>query len=204
MKRTIGSLLLGAALAALPASAADTYTVDKSHSEVGFQVRHLVSKVRGRFTDFEGAVQIEPGKPEASSVELTIKTASIDTTQASRDEELRSAAFFDAEKFPTITFRSTKVVATGKDKYAVTGKLTMHGVEKEVTLDMTLLGTTKDARGNEVMGFEGQTTVDRKQFGIDWNKALDNGGYLVGDDVNVVVNVEARKKKPEAAKAGTN
>jgi polyisoprenoid-binding protein YceI len=186
-------------LAALPLRA-DTFAIDPSHSEVGFQVRHLVSQTRGRFNDFAGTVNLDPKNLTSSSVDFTIKAASIDTNVADRDKHLRSADFFDAEKFPEITFKSKSIKAAGKDTYNVTGTLTMHGVSKEVTLPVTYLGQAKDPWGNTRAGFETSTTLNRKDFGIVWNKAVDNGGVLLGDDVKVDINLETVKK--DAAKAG--
>ncbi|HEV2853930.1 MAG TPA: YceI family protein [Thermoanaerobaculia bacterium] len=186
-------------LAALPLRA-DTFAIDPGHSEVGFLVRHLVSQTRGRFNDFSGTVNLDPKNLTSSSVELKIKAASIDTNMPDRDKHLRSADFFDAEKFPEITFKSKSIKATGKDTYNVTGTLTMHGVSKEVTLPVTYLGQAKDPWGNTRAGFETSTTLNRKDFGIVWNKAVDNGGVLLGDDVKVDINLETVKK--DDTKAG--
>jgi polyisoprenoid-binding protein YceI len=194
-------LLATAVLAAAPLRAADTYAIDKNHSDVSFQIRHFVSKVRGRFADFEGAVQIDPSKPEASSVAFTIKAASIDTNQPKRDDDLRSENFFDVAKFPEITFQSTRIAPAGKDKYTVAGTLTMHGVSKEVTLPVSFLGFIKDPRGNERAGFELAMTLNRLDYGIRWNRALEGGGALLGDDVEVSINLETLKKAPEAPAA---
>ncbi len=191
-----------AALALLPftpAVAADTYSVDGAHSEASFQVKHLVGKVRGHFADFKGTVQVDPAKPEASSVEFSIQAASIDTANADRDKHLKNADFFDVEKFPEITFKSTKIALAGKDKYAVTGTFTMHGVSKTVTLPVAFLGFGKDPWGNERAGFEVTTTLNRKDYGISWNKALDTGGYVLGDDVAVTITLETIKKKDKPA-----
>jgi polyisoprenoid-binding protein YceI len=186
-------------LAASPALAADTYTVDKVHSSALFTVRHLMSKVTGKFTDLSGSIQIDHAKPETSSVEFAIKTSSIDTSEARRDEHLRSGDFFDATANPEITFKSTKVKSTGKDSYAVTGTLTLHGVSKEVTLPVTVLGEGKDPMGNEKIGFEVETTLNRKDYNMVWNRALDAGGYVLGDDVKVTITLEAAKKKEAPA-----
>ena len=176
---------------------AETYTVDKAHSEVLFSVRHMgVSKVTGRFNEFTGVVNGEPGKPQEASVEFTIKATSIDTNDAGRDKHLRSADFFDVEKFPEITFKSSKVTAKGQNQYDVTGTLTMHGVAKEVTLPVTLAGPVKDPRGNEKVGFEATAKLNRKDYGISWNRALDAGGVVVSDEVQVTINLEAAKAKP--------
>ncbi len=198
-KLRIAAVLL-AALAAAPLFAADTFTVDKVHSDVSFQVRHFVSKVRGDFTDFEGTIQIDQAKPEASSVVFTIKTASINTKNESRDKHLNSPDFFDTAKFPEITFKSTKIAANGKDKYNVTGEFTMHGVTKEITLPVTYTGSMKDPRGTERAGFELTTTLNRQDYGVKYNKTLDNGSLMLSDDVQVTILIESVKKGPEAAK----
>jgi polyisoprenoid-binding protein YceI len=198
MKRLALAALL-AALVATPSAAADVYTVDRSHSEVSFQVKHLMSQVRGRFTDFEGRVAVDPAKPEASSVEFTIKTASIDTNEPKRDAHLKSGDFFDAAANPTISFKSTAVRKTGEDRYLVTGPLTLHGVTRQVTLPVLVTGTAKDPWGNDRVGFELNTTLDRKDYGVIWNKALDSGGYLLGDEVKIAINLSTVKQKAQAS-----
>ena len=187
------AVALAAVLAASPAMGAETFVVDKAHSEVGFQIRHMMTKVRGRFTDFEGRIEADRAKPQASSVELTIHAASIDTANEARDKDLRSADFFDVEKYPTITFKSTRITPKGKDAYDVTGTLTMRGVSKEITLPVTFLGFMKNQRGTDTAGFETAVTLNRKDFGITWNRTLDAGGVLLGDEVAVSINLEARK-----------
>ena len=184
-------------LAALPLFAAtETYTVDKNHSGVEFKIRHLVSNVGGKFTDFAGTINADKAVPTNSTVEFTIQTASIDTATPDRDKHLKSGDFFDAEKYPTITFKSVKIApAKTKDTYDVTGDLTMHGVTKRITLPVSFLGFGKDPWGNERGGFEINTTLNRKDYGVNWNKALDQGGYLLDDDVKVTINLEAVKKK---------
>jgi polyisoprenoid-binding protein YceI len=181
--------------------AADTYTIDKAHSDVSFTIRHFASRVHGRFADFEGAIQADAAKPEASSVVFTIKTTSIDTNNSNRDNDLRSDGFFDVAKFPEISFKSSKMTSTGKDTYSVTGTLTMHGVSKEVTLPVTFLGSMKDPRGNERASFELNTKLNRKDYGINWNKSLDNGSLMLSDEVDVTVDLETVKKAPEAPAA---
>jgi polyisoprenoid-binding protein YceI len=168
-----------------------TYKIDRAHSEVVFQIRHLVTKVRGRFGDFEGIVQLNEDRPEVSSVEFTIKAASIDTNEKDRDTHLRSADFFDVEQFPNITFRSRKVVKKSNESFDVTGDLAIHGVTKEIVLPMTHLGKAKDPWGNERVGFESEITLNRKDFGLMWNAPLEIGGFLVGDDVRVSLSVQA-------------
>jgi polyisoprenoid-binding protein YceI len=195
-RKLFAAVVVLAALAALPLRA-ETYTIDPNHSEVTFQIRHIVSQVRGRFNEFSGAVQMDPNNLPASSVEFHIKAASIDTNVADRDKHLRSADFFDAEKYPEIAFKSSSIQPAGKDTYNVTGTLTMHGVSKEITLPVQLLGQAKDPWGNTRAGFQTATTLNRKDFAIIWNKVLDNGGMMLGDDVKVEVNLETVKKKEE-------
>jgi polyisoprenoid-binding protein YceI len=195
-----------AALAALlalaaPAFAAETYQFDKSHTSVGFQVRHLFTQLGGKFGDFAGTIQVDRARPESSSVEFTIQAKSIDTNEPKRDEHLRSADFFDVATHPTITFKSTSFKATGKDSWLVTGDLSMRGVTKQVTLPVTLLGEGKDPWGNEKMGFETSISLNRKDYGLVWNKTLESGGLLVGEEVKVQIAVEANKAKPPAPAA---
>lgn len=200
-KLRILALFLATATAAAPLLAVDTYTVDKVHSDVSFQVRHFVSKVRGNFTDFSGTIEVDPAKPEASSVVFTIKATSVNTNNESRDKHLNSPDFFDTAKFPEITFKSSKVASAGKDKYSVTGTLTMRGVSKEITLPVAFLGTVKDPRAGERAGFELNTKLDRKDYGINFNKVLDGGGTMLSDDVDVTISLETVKKGPEAPAA---
>jgi polyisoprenoid-binding protein YceI len=193
-------LVAALVLAASPALAGDTYVVDKGHSEATFQVRHLVTKVRGHFGDFEGTIQVDPARPEASTVEFVVKAASLDTAHAERDKHLRSADFFDVEEHPEIRFKSSKITAKGKDAYEVSGTLTMRGISKEITLPVSFLGFAKDPWGNEKAGFETQITLNRKDFGMVWNKTLDSGGWLLGDEAYITVNIEANKKKDTASR----
>jgi len=199
--RSLLATLVAAALAATTAGAAETFTFDKVHSDVGFQIRHFVSKVRGRFTDYDGTIVVDKAKPEASSVELTIKATSIDTDNENRDKDLRGPNYFDVEKFPEITFKSSKVTPKGGDKYDVTGTLTMHGVSKEITLPVSYLGTVDSGRGMKA-GFETAITLNRKDFGIVFNRVLDSGGTMLGDDVLISINVEANKKVPPSPAPG--
>ena len=195
MKRI--ALVLALALSAAAAFAdTQTYVVDRAHSQATFTIRHLMSKVTGKFDDFAGVVNVDRANPAASSVEFTIKTASIDTGDAGRDKHLRTPDFFDAEKNPEIHFKSTSIAPTKtKNVFDVTGDLTMRGVTKRVTLPVEFLGFQKDPWGNERAGFALETTLNRKDYGINWNKALDNGGFLVGDDVKVSINLETLPKK---------
>jgi len=193
--KTSRTPFLAALLAAAPLFAADTYNVDKAHSEATFTVKHLMSRVSGRFNDFSGTINIDAANPALSSVEFTINTASIDTNNADRDKHLKSPDFFDAEKNPTITFKSSKVTPAGKDKYTVDGTLTMRGVSKQVSLPVEFQGFGKDPMGNEKAGFVIETALNRKDYGIVWNRALDTGGFVLGDDVKVSIAIEATKKK---------
>jgi polyisoprenoid-binding protein YceI len=172
-------------------SATRTYKIDKAHSEVVFQIRHLVTKVRGRFDDFEGTIQLNEDKPELSSVEFTIKAASIDTNEKDRDNHLRSAEFFDVEKFPNLTFRSKQVIKKSNESSDVRGDLTIHGVTKEIVLPVTHLGKAKDPWGMERAGFEAEIMLNRKDFGLMWNAPLELGGFLVGDEVRVSLSIQA-------------
>ena len=185
-------------LAALPVSA-ETYTIDAGHSEVGFKIRHLVSNVRGRFNEFSGTINMDPKNIQNSSVDFRIKAESIDTNQANRDKHLRAEDFFHVEKYPEIVFKSDSVKPAGKDKYNVTGTLTMRGVSKKVTLPVTYTGEVKDPWGNVKAGFETSTTLNRKDYGIVWNQAVDNGGVILGDDVVIEINLETQKQAPKAA-----
>ena len=187
-------------LAALPAMAADIHTIDKTHSDVSFQVRHLVSQVRGKFNDYQGTINLDPANLEKSSVEFRIKAASIDTDLEDRDKHLRGEDFFHVEKYPEITFKSKSIQKAGKDTYNVTGTLTLRGVAKEVTLPVTFLGAARDPWGNDKAGFATEVTLNRKDYGINWNAALDNGGVILGEDVKVAINLETQKAKAPAAK----
>jgi polyisoprenoid-binding protein YceI len=195
MKRLAFAIPL-AFIAAAAFADTQTYVVDRPHSEADFSVRHMMSKVSGKFDDFTGTINLDRANAAASSVEFTIKTASINTGDPNRDKHLRTPDFFDAEKNPEIHFKSTAMAATKtKNVYSVTGDLTMRGVTKRVTLPVEFLGFQKDPWGNERAGFQVETKLNRKDYGINWNKALDNGGWLVGDDVTVSINLEALPKK---------
>ena len=172
--------------------AARTLQIDRSHSEVAFQVRHLLSKLRGRFGEFAGAIQYDQTNPQNSRVDVTIEARSIDTAEVDRDTHLRSADFFDVDKYPTLTFTSTSVTPRGGNNYDVAGNLTLHGVTKEVTLPASFLGTAQDPWGNTKFVFEAELTLNRKDFGLTWNAALETGGFLVGDDVKVTLSIQAK------------
>ena len=191
--------LAAAALLAPSAALAGNWTLDGVHSTAGFAVRHMmVSKAKGQFNKLSGKLALDEKDVTKSSIEATIDVASVDTNNAKRDEHLRSPDFFDVEKFPSMTFKSTKVEKKGKDALKVTGELTMHGVTKTVVLDTTLSGPGTNPWGQVVRGVEAKTKVSRKDFGLTWNKALETGGALVGDEVEVTIDAEFN---PEQAAA---
>ena len=196
----LGVALAAAVALASPALAAETYQFDKSHTTVGFQVRHIFTMLGGKFQDFSGTIKVDKAKPESSSVEFTIQVASISTNDPKRDEHLKSPDFFDTATHPTITFKSTAVKPAGGNVYQVTGDFTMHGVTKSITIPVTFLGEGKDPWGNEKMGFETSVTLNRKDYGLTWNATLETGGVLVGEEVKVQISVEANKVKAPAAK----
>ena len=168
-----------------------TFQIDKAHSEANFQVRHLITKVRGRFSDFAGTVEFDSEQPAQSKVDFTIQAQSIDTNEPTRDKHLQSDDFFAVEKYPTIAFRSTTITPRGTDRYDVEGDLTIRGVTKRIVLPVTHLGTAKDPWGNEMLAFEAETTVNRKDYGLNWNAALETGGFLVGDEVKIELQIQA-------------
>jgi polyisoprenoid-binding protein YceI len=193
MKKIITLTCLSALLIVHSAFAADTYVFEKVHSTMGFQIRHLFSNVPGKFDDFTGTLQFDEANPEQSSVEVNIKTASVDTGVKMRDDDLRSPNFFDAEKFPEITFKSKSVKTTGKDTADVTGDLTIHGVTKEVVLKVELIGKGPGMQGSIVSGWDATTALKRSDFGLSWNKVIE-GTQVVGDDVKIELHAEADKK----------
>lgn len=197
MTRRPFALLALTLLAASPTLAGETWVVDKVHTDTSFTIRHFVTNVRGRFTDVSGTIVVDRDEPAASSVEFRIAAASIDTGNERRDNHLRSADFFDVQAHPEIVFKSTAVAPRSKDLYDVTGTLTLRGVTKTVTLPVRHLGFM----GNKA-GFETQVTLNRKDYGILWNRTLDTGGAVLGDEVNVTISVEAdRRKEPAPAPA---
>lgn len=169
-----------------------TWNIDTSHSAVHFSVRHLViSKVRGAFSRFHGAIQYDDADPRRSSVTVEIDAASVDTREEKRDAHLRSPDFFDVETFPTLTFVSRKVVTEGDKVTKVIGDLTIRDVTREVTLEVEDNGRVKDPWGGERIAFEARTRVNRQDFGLRWNMALEAGGVVVGDHVDITLEVEA-------------
>lgn len=183
-------------LVALPTlAAAAAWNIDPDHSSTGFKVRHLmVSNVKGSFGKVQGAVNIDDKDITKSSVSVTIDTASIDTGVAKRDTHLRSPDFLDVGKYPTMTFVSTKVAKNGSNGLKVTGNLTLHGITRPVVLDVEgPSGESKDPWGNMRRGASATAKIDRKDFGLTWNKALETGGVVVGEDINIIIEVEMIK-----------
>jgi polyisoprenoid-binding protein YceI len=181
---------------------ATEYGFDKAHSHVGFTVKHILSMVPGEFKDYDGSFSFDPSKPEDSKINVTIQTASISTDNDMRDHHLQSADFFDADKFPVITFKSTSVSkGSGDDKYTAAGDLSIHGVTKPVTLDVTYLGSDVQPMDKEgkmtaaIVGFSAATTIDRRDFGLVWNKTLASGNLMVSNDVTITIDVAGMDKK---------
>jgi polyisoprenoid-binding protein YceI len=169
------------------------YTIDPSHSRLGFTARHaMVTKVRGQFTDFTGTAHVDTADPASSKVELAIQVASVSTGNADRDGHLRSGDFFDADASPEITFVSTSVSRNGTE-WTVTGDLTIKGVTNQVTIPFEETGTAQDPFGNVRVGFEGEVTVNRKDWGLTWNAALETGGVLVSEKIKLEFDVSAIK-----------
>ncbi|UJL47763.1 polyisoprenoid-binding protein [Virgibacillus sp. NKC19-16] len=172
------------------------WNVDTAHSEIGFSVKHMmISKAKGSFDDFSAEIEANVDDLTDSKVEVKIDVSSINTRQEGRDEHLRSADFFDVEKYPNITFVATDIKKKSDNNYDVTGDLTMIGTTKPVTFDIVFEGQSKDPMsGNTVAGFSGETTINRKDFGLNWNAAVETGGVLVGEEVKVHVEIEAHKE----------
>lgn len=196
MKKLITSIAAIIALSLPPVASASTWTIDPDHSNVGFKVKHLmVSNVKGNFDKHSGTVDLNDKDITKSKVEVSIDTASINTNVAKRDEHLRSADFFDVAKYPAMTFVSKKVAKAGKGKLKVTGDLTLHGVTRQVVLDVEPLSReSKDPWGNIRRGTIATTKIDRKDFGLTWNKGLETGGVLVGEEVIITLEIEMIRK----------
>lgn len=177
--------------------AADVYAIDAGHSTLGFSIKHMmVSSSTGAFDQIEGSIAFDPNDLAASKAEATIQAKSINTRQEKRDGHLRSADFFDVEKFPTITFVSKAITQAGEG-YTIVGDLTMKGVTKEVSIPVTVSGPVKTAMGT-VLGLSGSFTLNRQDYGITWNKALDQAGVAVANEVKVNIDIEAKKQESVA------
>ncbi len=171
------------------------YDVDMDHSTLGFSVAHMVvSKTTGRFMEATGFVEMDPEAGQFKAIEATIKTASVNTNHQKRDTHLKGGDFFDVEKYPTMTYRMKSYQKTG-DTYTAVGDLTLHGVTKEMTLVGTFNGAAKDPWGNMRAGFAATGKINRKDFGMNWSKALDSGGLVVGDEVTLQLDIECIKAK---------
>jgi polyisoprenoid-binding protein YceI len=195
---SVGAQAGGTKVAYAPIPAGD-FKIDPAHSRVGFAVRHLeINWVEGRFKDFEGTVHYDDKDVTKSSVEFTAKVASIDTEVEARDKHLRTADFFDAEKYPTLSFKSTRVERKGKDGYVLHGDLTLKGVTKPVALPFTVAGAVKDPWGNTRFGVEAQTKINRRDFGINYGNAF-AGGLDVGNEVTISLRLEAVQPGPKPA-----
>lgn len=174
----------------------ETYAIDPAHSGVEFSVRHLmISKVRGRFSGVSGTVEVPAGASVPASVGAEIDVASVDTREAQRDAHLKSADFFHAEEFPTMRFTSTKIESKGGDRLEIAGNLEIRGTTHPVTLDGAFEGRAKDPWGNDRIAFSGSTRINRKDFGLGWNQALETGGVVVGETVDITLEIEAVAKK---------
>ena len=184
----------GTPASSTPAPAAPSvWTIDNTHSGVGFQIRHFVSKVRGRFKDVKGTITADESAWQDGVIDVEIATGSISTDNDRRDGHLKSPDFFAADSFPVIRFRSTRIERSG-DNARIHGNLTMRGVTRPVVLDGTLTGIMKSAQGDRI-GFEASTTVNRVDYGVKWNRAAEAGGAMLGDEVKVEINIEAVRAK---------
>ncbi len=198
--RPFAAVLFALALGASFATAAPVkYALDKDHSEVGFDVRHFFSKVHGRFNAFAGTIVFDEQNPANIAVDANVEAKSIWTDNEKRDGHLRSADFFAVDSFPTLSFKSTKVTTAGIKKYKVAGNLTLRGVTKPVVFDAEFIGAGAVGVGGQSWGnkagFTATTVINRKDYGINWNKVLDNGGLMLDDDVTIVLNLEGNQTK---------
>jgi polyisoprenoid-binding protein YceI len=197
--RNLLAVVFALRLAIAPAFAGDVYLVDRTRSEAKFEIRYLLSTVAGRLRDISGVINVDPLNPTASSVIFSMETGSAETGSPELDNTLRSVAFLDVARFPQITFRSTAITNTPKTNiYRVTGDLTLHGVTKRVVLSVEFGGTPRGRDDNARVAFMARTTLNRKHYGISWNKVLDQGAVVVGDDIEVTVNLEASRQAPLA------
>lgn len=194
MQRRKVSIITTAALVIFTAAAwAETYSLDRAHTSVQFRIRHLFTTVTGRFEAYDGKIVYDAKAPDKAKVEGSIDVASINTGVGKRDDHLRSPDFFDVAQYPKITFESGEVadIDAVKKSGKMHGTLTMHGVSRPIVLDVSFLGSGKDPRGQMRAGFHAETKINRKDFGLVWNKVLDGGGLLIGDEVTIEIDVEA-------------
>ena len=200
LQRALLPFALAAGVAAPTFAAVENYAIDTGHSQVGFKVRHLVSKVPGRFNKFTGTISVDSADLATAKITAVIEAASINTNQDDRDNHLRSPDFLDAAKFPEMKFESVRYIPEGKMGGRLLGNLTIRGITKAVELKVDVLGFGADPWGGQRGGFSATTTVSRKDFGMVWNKALDAGGVVLGDEVEIQIDIEAVREKPAAAK----
>lgn len=200
LHRALLTLALAAVLSAPTLAAVEEYSIDLAHSQVGFKVRHLVAKVPGRFNKFSGTITVDPGDLSTAKVTAAIESASISTNQDNRDNHLRSADFMDAEKFPEMKFESVRFIPEGAKGGRLLGNLTIRGITKAVELKVEVLGFGPDPSGGQRGGFSASTTINRKDFGMVWNKSLDAGGVVLGEEVEIQIDLETVRQKPAAAK----
>ena len=193
-----GRFVAGVFALAIGSSAiAGTYKLDESHTQVGFKIKHLViSTVSGRFNKFEGGFEFDQAKGEVKGLSVAIQTASVDANEPDRDKHLKSPDFFDVAKFPTMTFSGTRTITSSNKPTQIEGELTIHGIKKSVTVDVDFKGSTVDPWGNERIAFEASTKVNRKDYGLKWNKNLDKGGVMIADEVKILIEGEALLQKP--------
>ena len=196
VRRTVCQASLLLALASFPAVAERDYRIDPEHSDVSFRIRHLVSYVAGRFTEFEGTIRIDREQLTRSRVELVIRAASIDTDSARRDEHLRSDEFFEVTRFPELRFVSHEIRSDGEGGFRVRGEFSMHGVRREITVPVELLGFTEHASLGSRVGFRSEFTLDRTDYGLDWNMPMETGALVLGREVRVEINLEAVASDP--------
>jgi len=194
-------LVLALLVSGMAVAQPTTWKVDPAHSSITFSVDYMVlTEVRGNFKEFSAAMTSEGDEPEKSSVNVSIKTASVNTENEKRDAHLRSADFFDAGKYPEITFVSKSFEKGDGNRYTITGDLTMRGITKSVVLDATYMGQAKDPWGNTRGGFKGTTTINRYDFGLKYNSKLETGGVLISENVTVTINAQFVKQQEQAAK----
>lgn len=198
MQKTTSRLIAVLLIMSSTSGWAGEYKLDESHTQVGFKIKHLViSTVSGRFNKFTGTFKFDPQTGKLEDLKVSIEASSIDTNEPERDKHLKSADFFEVEKFPKLTFDSKKVVTKDNKPSKIEGDLTIHGIKKTVTLDVDYKGSATDPWGNESVAFEASTSVNRKDFGLKWNKSLDKGGVMIADDVKIIIEGEGILQKPK-------
>ena len=186
-------------LASVSTAFAGDYVIDGAHSSANFKIRHLVSKVSGGFNEFSGEFSFDEKNPKSFQGQFTIQAASINTNNAKRDDHLRSDDFFGVQKNPTLTFKASGLKSAGRGRYKLLGDFTMHGVTKPVTFDVEYTGSGKDPWGTQKVGFVATTKINRKDFGMSYNKVLDAGGLMLGEEVEIEVQVEGNAQAPANA-----